>query len=563
LWQVAASARTGLGLDLLNGAMNEAVRDCLHRRPPPPIGAGRVAVRDQLRQMLREDQALPPTQRQHCLLTRKEFDNLCTNVGGVSDNDALLDFLLLNGVVFYRSGLFGERIVLDQNWALEAIYALFDREKTLPLLRGYGRFTRKELETLIWAKYAPDQQQVFLDMMEGCGICFRLRKLSHDPTESDEKEETEWEYVAPELLPKWSGAQELLLGRLRDDPTDAEATARYSFLHEGILRGYLSKLGEHAKDAAIYWKYGCWFYEQTTRSQVLIESQWEDAESEAGAGIIRLRAWGENAESLIDLLLEALRKLPVGQVPKIEQTKTFRAHTISLSSAPVVRRLAPTSPVAQPPDTVQQGGLEQLEFQSRPELPPKGTPEIFVSYAWGDNSSEDALKRSEVVDRLCETLDKDGWHILRDNNVLRSGDLISGFMKRIGFAGHVIVVLSDKYLRSPYCMTELHSIYQRSVGEKADFLQRIIPLVLADARIGTWRDRLVYTKHWKAEFEAITPELPNLGPADFRLYKDMQKWNQDVGEILAYITDVLSPHGFDQIVKDDFSGLRQMLSRRR
>jgi hypothetical protein len=37
---------------------------------------------------------------------------------------------------------------------------------------------------------------------------------------------------------------------------------------------------------------------------------------------------------------------------------------------------------------------------SLPELPPKGTPEIFVSYAWGDDSSE---RRTEVVDRLCET----------------------------------------------------------------------------------------------------------------------------------------------------------------
>jgi len=79
--------------------------------------------------------------------------------------------------------------------------------------------------------------------------------------------------------------------------------------------------------------------------------------------------------------------------------------------------------------------------------------------------------------------------ILRDSNVLRSGELISGFTKRIGLADCVIVVLSDKYLRSPYSMTELHSIYQRSVGEKADFLRRIISLTLTDAQIGTWRDR--------------------------------------------------------------------------
>jgi internalin A len=106
-----------------------------------------------------------------------------------------------------------------------------------------------------------------------------------------------------------------LLGRLRNDPPDAEATARYAFLHDGILRGYLSKLGEHAKEAAIYWKYGCWFYEKTTNSQVLIESQWEDAASEAGAGELRFRAWGENAESLIDLVIDPLRKLRVGQAP--------------------------------------------------------------------------------------------------------------------------------------------------------------------------------------------------------------------------------------------------------
>src|ERR1700719_5147232 len=71
---------------------------------------------------------------------------------------------------------------------------------------------------------------------------------------------------------------------------------------------------------------------------------------------------------------------------------------------------------------------------------------------------------------------------------MRSGELISGFMTRIGLADHVIVVLSDKYLRSPYCMTELHYIYQRSLGEKEDFLRRIIPLRLDDARFSNWRD---------------------------------------------------------------------------
>ena len=167
-------------------------------------------------------------------------------------------------------------------------------------------------------------------------------------------------------------------------------TARYAFLHEGVLRGYLSKLGEHAKDAAIYWKYGCWFYEQKTRSQVLIESQWDDAESEAGAGDIRFRAWGERADDLIEQLLRTLQTLPVGQPPEIKRIHNAKASHqagASVSSHGTVET-----------------GASSMEIPSKPELPPKSTPEIFVSYAWGDDSSEDARKRTEVVDRLCETL---------------------------------------------------------------------------------------------------------------------------------------------------------------
>jgi hypothetical protein len=91
-------------------------------------------------------------------------------------------------------------------------------------------------------------------------------------------------------------------------------------------------------------------------------------------------------------------------------------------------------------------------------------------YTWGDDSPEDARRRGKVVERRRERLEGEGWNIIRDKNAMRSGDLISGFMKRIGRADRVIVVLSDKYLRSPYCMTELHIIYRRSNEEKEEFL---------------------------------------------------------------------------------------------
>jgi hypothetical protein len=59
---------------------------------------------------------------------------------------------------------------------------------------------------------------------DGEAAAFALRCGAYPPDE--------WEYIAPELLPKWSEAQEQLLGRLRDDPPDSEPSARYAFLQD-------------------------------------------------------------------------------------------------------------------------------------------------------------------------------------------------------------------------------------------------------------------------------------------------------------------------------------------
>jgi hypothetical protein len=193
----------------------------------------------------------------------------------------------------------------------------------------------------------------------------------------------------------------------------------------------------------------------------------------------------------------------------------------------------------------------------------RGKPQIFVSYAWGDDASEDAWKRAEVVERMCETLDKEDWQVVRDKGALMYGDLISTFMKRLTQADRVIVVLSAKYLRSPYCMTELHAIYKSAREEKQEFLNRIIPLVLEDASFDTPEERVEHAKHWEARYLKLKADLDYLSVEDFGLYQNMRKWYTDVGNILAYVNDVLVPHGFESIVKDDFATLRQMLQRRR
>ena len=57
-------------------------------------------------------------------------------------------------------------------------------------------------------------------------------------------------------------------------------------------------------------------------------------------------------------------------------------------------------------------------------------------------------------------------------------------------------------------LTELNYIYDRSLGEKEDFLKRVIPVETDDVReIGDWRGRDKYPEHWEKEFTEMEPRL--------------------------------------------------------
>jgi hypothetical protein len=107
----------------------------------------------------------------------------------------------------------------------------------------------------------------------------------------------------------------------------------------------------------------------------------------------------------------------------------------------------------------------------------------------------DALKEGDKD----QTLEKENWKVVYDKNELRPSHLISTFMKTLGHADLVrglerqtpaLALLHDRVART----------YQNAKQEKREFLNRIIPLVLKDAQIGTWRGRAEHAEHWRKEF---------------------------------------------------------------
>jgi hypothetical protein len=92
--------------------------------------------------------------------------------------------------------------------------------------------------------------------------------------------------------------------------------------------------------------------------------------------------------------------------------------------------------------------------------------------------------------------------------------------------------------------------------QKQEFLNRIIPLVLANTRIGTWRDRAAYAEYRERRSSRLwSSTLRVLEKTTSGSTRRCKRRHNEVGDVLAYVKDVLVPHGFDDIVKGDLLGV--------
>ena len=141
------SAKENRGRATLDEALAEAVQWLRRKQGVAVIGAGRAAVKARLEEMYAEGKQL---------ISQDEFLALCEEAGNVSSPPLLLDYLHNIGAVFYREGLFGDAIILDQAWALDAVYAVFHREsKAFKNIERYGgRFRRSDLAEWVWQEHS-------------------------------------------------------------------------------------------------------------------------------------------------------------------------------------------------------------------------------------------------------------------------------------------------------------------------------------------------------------------------------------------------------------------------
>ena len=188
------------------------------------------------------------------------------------------------------------------------------------------------------------------------------------------------------------------------------------------------------------------------------------------------------------------------------------------------------------------------------------TPEVYVSYAWGEDSTEEGRRREEIVDRLCEAVRASGREIGRDKERLRGGDSIERFAHDISRARRIVAVISEKSLHSDFCMAhELFRAYRRCDYQRSEFQEKVVALVMDDAK-PLLKDELALVRlaeSWKQKFDSLHKGLQSVDPHrrnhDLWVFVDlMEDMVPRLPGMLAALRDIVMKRGFDDIVRDGF-----------
>jgi internalin A len=502
-------------INTLRGALQDAVVALHHNRGAVEIGKPRLILQRRIEALRQADGSLPEAWR---LMEKSTFAAWYQEAGGTASAEFALAYLNDNGTVFYRAGLFQDRIVLDQNWAMAAIYALFDRKETYGRLkRRSGLFERAYLAQ-VWQDYSEAEQRLFLSMMKSCGICFVYRE-----DETEEQDDDTTVYVAPEFLPEKAVVQGQIEATWGEGPATHRQVFTYAFLHEGLIRNVISQLGTLAQTRADYFRGGVCLYDAQTRARALVTQHLQAGEWQGSVSI-------ETKDGDAATLLERLAKLVS------EENRKLNLSATTDKVMPVREAPAPQAPVIQA------------------ARPPEERPKYAISYAWNKEGYV-GPDLEAPIDLLCDAAKAKQFEILRDKQNMTPGDRIRTFRLQIARSPRIFVFLSDRYLESLNCMAELYEIWRECDRNEDKLRDKIRIFKFPNLQLSDPVIRAGYRDHWARKYDEwnaanVLSPLSIRERDDFRIIEDLR--GEDLGNLLYLFNDIIRHDAIEDFIDHAF-----------
>jgi Leucine-rich repeat (LRR) protein len=439
---LATNLETNRGLDQVIQAIRNELESLEH------VGVGLPATWKRVRETLEKEE--------HDFISLQDYLEICQQHGFTRHEDKLQlsGYLHDLGIClhFQNDPLLKNTVVLNPAWGTDAVYRVLDDAE---VIAAHGYFTRTQLSR-IWseAKYTGMQDELLRLMMK-FQLCYAL--------------ESGQSFIAPQLLTSnqpsypWNSVGGLVV------------RYEYDFLPKGIVTRFIVALHHLIAGDALVWKTGVVLERDGSRAEII---------EEMSQRRIRVRVSGPATDGLLAIVDDQLERLhasfpllkverylpcpcfecvnkaePYGfalqQLAKMAmKDKHIQCHE-SGEMIDAARLLREVLPGVVP--WVNFGEDSSFERASSPYLPMEldptapVNPEVFVSYAWNNESCA-------IVDNLQQALEGQEIHLLRDREEVRYKDSIRDFMRRIGKGKCVVVVISEKYLKSENCMFEMVEI---------------------------------------------------------------------------------------------------------
>jgi internalin A len=522
---------TNEGLERTVTAIRKQLEDLPH------VGAGLPATWKRVREALERDP--------RDYVSRETYLDICQRHGFTRQEDKLQlsGYLHDLGIClhFQDDPLLKNTVILKPSWGTDAVYRVLDDPQ---VIANRGQFTQQDLMR-IWSepKYAGMQDEL-LHLMMKFQLCYSL--------------EAKRSYIAPQLLSfdqpayAWNESDQLVV------------RYEYVFMPKGILTRFIVATHHLIADAGrLVWRNGVVLERDGCRAEVI---------EEYALRRIRVRISGGSPRGLLAIIDDQLERLHA-LFPRLQYDRFLpcpcpecrdSAEPYGLALQHLKRRAAKRQPIQchssgemvdaaavvrdlLPHTLNEHERVLPAKTQDAPAQQPV-SPEVFVSYAWSEESRA-------LVDQLQEALHRKGVRLLRDREEIRYKDSIRNFMRRMGRGKHVIAVISEKYLKSENCMFEL-----LQVAQARDFRDRIYPIILPDAGIYAATGRIRYVRFWEEQGRILDEALKTVRgdnlvklQEDLNLYAEIRRLFDDISGTLRDMNALTaSEHeqsGFEEIIR--------------
>jgi internalin A len=222
-------------------------------------------------------------------LLMDDFRAICQDCQLGISPDIVLVYLHRAGEVFHYPGRFGDQIILDQQWALKAVYAVLKRER---INLYQGRFRISDLIGF-WQADDPGlsaaDAKIFLWFMLDNQTAFYVEKSgdSGDP-----------ELVIPQLLTE---TKPVTLKPWAHIPDKTIHRIQYSFLHRDIIERFIAHTAYLSKNKQ-YWRNGLYItYNNADAVVEVVETE--------GRRFLQIECVGPQATELLQRIRETLNEI--------------------------------------------------------------------------------------------------------------------------------------------------------------------------------------------------------------------------------------------------------------